>query len=578
MTFRGKNNFLKRNFWRKNQNQEIDPDEILLDAKNLPQFDQSQFEGRLEKPLSKRTVIACGIFFCLVLIAFAGKISILQIKQGKEYALKSSANSLRQTVIFSERGVIYDRNNARLASNVYDEMNKDFTRRTYISAPGMAHVLGYVRYPAKDAYGFYYQDQYEGMDGIEKIYNETLAGKTGLKIVETNAFGKVITESVLERPQDGQSLTLSIDSRIQEKFYEFMKKTADNIGFEGGAGVLMDVLTGEIIASVSFPEYDSNVMSDRTNGAKIKEFVKNPRNPFLDRVTNGLYTPGSIIKPFIALAALRENIIDPKKEILSTGSISIPNPYDPKKKSVFRDWRAQGYVDMRTALAVSSDVYFYEIGGGFEDQPGLGIGNIEKYMQLFGFGASLPDNPLLGKKGTIPSPAWKAENFAGDPWRIGDTYNTSIGQYGFQVTPLQVVRATASLANGGKLLEPTLLRTNTRKQSVVLPFTAEQFQIVTEGMQQSVLSGTAKGLNIPEVAIAAKTGTAELGTYKKFVNSWIIGFLPDKNPRLAFATIMEKGPYTNTIGALYVMRELFEWMARNTPEYLTESQFFLGST
>jgi penicillin-binding protein 2 len=229
---------------------------------------------------------------------------------------------------------------------------------------------------------------------------------------------------------------------------------------------------------------------------------------------------------------------------------------------------------MRDALAVSSDVYFYEIGGGFEDQKGLGIETIERYMRMFGFGELSKDNPLLDKAGSIPSPEWKKQNFKGDIWRIGDTYNTSIGQYGFQVTPMQVVRGVSSLVNGGRLLNPTLIKTTeveAIRSQKVLPFTAEQLNVIKEGMQRAVLSGIAKGLNIPQVTIGAKTGTAELGSTKKLVNSWIVGFFPYDKPKYAFAIIMEKGPYENTIGALYVMRQLLEWMAINTPEYFETS-------
>ena len=156
------------------------------------------------------------------------------------------------------------------------------------------------------------------------------------------------------------------------------------------------------------------------------------------------------------MGALTEGVIDPYKKILSTGSISIPNPYFPDQKTVFKDWKAHGWTDMREAIAVSSDVYFYEIGGGFESQKGLGIVNIEKYAQLFGIGQKtgidLPDE----KGGIIPGPEWKIKNFKGEPWRIGDTYNTVIGQYGFQVTPLEMVRAISAIANYGTLVTPAL--------------------------------------------------------------------------------------------------------------------------
>lgn len=563
--------FFNKKTRRRNPNREIDPDEIFLDSANLPKFDQSQFEGRLEKPITQKTVIVCAVVFLFIFFLFTAKVLMLQVKNGGFYAEKSAKNSLRQSVIFPDRGVIYDRNNVILASNVYVGTSSEYSKRVYNKMPGIAHMIGYIRYPAKDANGFYYQADYEGVDGAEKIYDKELAGKIGLKIIETNALGAIQSESILELPQDGTNVILSADSRIQEKLYDIIKTTAGSIGFAGGAGVILDINTGEALTSVSFPEYDSNVMSDKTNAKEISAFVTNKQNPFLNRVTDGLYTPGSIVKPFIALAALQEKVIGPKTQILSTGSISIPNPFDPTKKSVFNDWRPQGLVDMAHALAVSSDVYFYEIGGGFEKQPGLGIANIEKYMRMFGFGEAVPDNSLLDKDGTIPSPLWKSQNFKGDQWRIGDTYNTSIGQYGFQVTLMQMVRAVASIANGGKLLNPTILRTTEKEasaESFTLPFSKDQFDVVKEGMRLAVTEGTAKGLDIPQVALGAKTGTAELGTVKKFVNSWVVGFFPYDNPRFAFVGLMEKGPYSNTIGALYVFRQLFEWMAVNTPEYL----------
>jgi len=334
----------------------------------------------------------------------------------------------------------------------------------------------------------------------------------------------------------------------------------------------MDVNTGEIISLVSYPEYNSNIMVDGSNKKMINSYLTDKNNPFLDRVISGLYTPGSIVKPIVALGVLNEKIISPTKQILSTGSISIPNPYDPAHPTVFKDWQAQGWVDMRKALAFSSDVYFYEVGGGFGDQIGLGIDNIKKYMNLFGFGKDVNGDFFKSQVGTIPDPEWKKENFSGEDWRIGDTYHTAIGQYGFQVTPIQVVRAIGAVANGGKLLDPQIILADNSASTtptfldVGLP--KSYFDVVRGGMRDSVLEGTSKGLNVAEVNIGAKTGTAQLGTLKQYVNSWVVGFFPYENPKYAFAVLMEKGPQTNTIGALYVMRQLVDWMAVSTPEYL----------
>ena len=224
---------------------------------------------------------------------------------------------------------------------------------------------------------------------------------------------------------------------------------------------------------------------------------------------------------------------------------------------------------MRLAIAVSSDVYFYVVGGGFEDQRGIGIGNIEKYMRLFGFGEVPGDNDFFGAAGVIPNPEWKEANFNGDAWRVGNTYHTAIGQYGFQVTPLQAVRAIAAIANGGKLLAPRLVRdADEQPDYKVIPIEPSSFGIVRDGMRMGVTEGTASGLALSGVSLAAKTGTAELGTQKRYVNSWVVGFFPAQKPRYAFAVMMERGPRGNTVGATYVMRQFLEWMSVYAPEYL----------
>lgn len=559
-------------FRRKNKNlgdNYIYPDEVFLDSTNLPQFNQSQFEGRIEKPISLYAIFSVGIIFFIAVIVFAGRLWSLQIINGNDYALQSENNRLHHTLVFADRGVIFDRRGEVVAWNEVSSNEKEYALRAYSDKEGLSHTLGYVKYPSKDSSGFFYQTDFVGIQGVEKYYDHVLAGTNGLKITETDVFGKITSESVIELPQDGKDIILSIDSRVQEKLFQEIKSLADRVGFKGGAGIIMDVNDGSILAMASFPEYNSSVLTSGVDSEAIAKFLNNSQNPFLNRVTSGLFTPGSIIKPFVAMAALKEGIISPEKKILSTGSISIPNPFFPDKPSVFRDWKVHGLVDMREAIAVSSDVYFYEIGGGFQDQKGLGIMNIEKYMRAFGLGA--PTGIDIGEEasGTIPNPEWKKEIFDGENWRVGDTYNTSIGQYGFQITPIQAVRATASLANGGMLLQPSVVLGGSVPVFTNIPFENKMwFDIVKEGMRQAVTNGTATGLNISDVSIAAKTGTAELGALKQNVNSWVTGFFPYENPKYAFALIMERGPHTNLVGATSVMRKVVDWMRVNTPEYL----------
>ncbi len=548
---------------------EIDPDEIFLDSSNLPEFDVHQFEGRIEKPISLLTIIVLSSVFGLILFILLGKAWILQAKDGEKYAAMSENNVYDETTLYAERGAIFDRNGVKLAWNAVDPEQADFSIRAYTKDPGFGHMLGYIKYPTKDKQGNYYRKNFEGVAGIEKFWNEALQGSHGMRILETNALGEIESESVIRPAQDGENLTLSLDARIQKKMYESISGLADRVGFTGGGGVIMDVETGEIIALTSFPEYKSDVMSDGYDRDLISKYLTDTRKPFLNRVLAGLYTPGSIVKPYVALAALEESIIDPEKEIVSTGSISIPNPYDPTRKTVFMDWKAHGAVDMRRAIAVSSNVYFYQVGGGFEGQPGLGIEKLNKYFSLFGLGKNSEEGFFSGPVGTIPSPSWKEKVFPGDPWRIGDTYFTSIGQYGFQVTPLQMVRADAALANGGAYLSPTIFKVASSSPVIgkTIPVDDDNLQIIREGMRQGATVGSASGLNVPYVKMAAKTGTAELGVSKAFVNSWVMGFFPYEKPRYAFVVMMERGPRANVYGATAAMRELIDWMNLNTPEY-----------
>ncbi len=550
---------------------DIDPEDIFLDSTNLPGYDENSFQGRIERPIENRTFFFLKISFFLIVILLSVRLFSLQVHDGKVYAEISENNRLNHTLIFANRGVIYDRNGVELATNAIKEGDSDFAARLYAPYKGLAHVLGYLKYPQKDSKGFYYDENFKGQAGVEKIYNKELTGKNGLKLTETDALGKITSESVIEKPADGKPLTLAVDAKLSDALYKSMENLARDRGFKGGAGIIMDVHTGEVLAISSFPEYDTNLITSGTSTPALKNLFNDPNTPLLDRATSGLYTPGSIVKPIVALGALNEHIIDPAKQILSTGSISVPNPYDKTKPSVFRDWKALGWVDMRKAIAMSSDVYFYEVGGGFQDQKGLGITNIDKYFKMFGLeeptGIDLPGE----NSGLIPTPAWKEKTFGDSTWRLGDTYITAIGQFGTQITPLEAVRWVAAIANGGDLLIPSVVKGNRESDQKILrhiDLPSNYWQIIREGMRSGVAEGgTANGLNIPSVKVAAKTGTAELGVTKELVNSWSTGFFPYDHPRYAFAILMEKGSRYNTVGATGAMRELLDWMSINSPNY-----------
>ncbi len=513
-------------------------------------------------------IIMLGVVTFLVAIVFVGQLWRLQVTQGQAMAIEGEHNTLSQTPVFARRGAITDRQGKQLAWSESTSSKRYFTRSYATSTAGLGHLLGHVSYPKRDDNGNFYRTEVEGQEGVEASLQDRLAADTGAKIVETNALGEVTSESTVANPQAGDNIELTVDAGVQQKLFSLIKETATDRGFAGGAGVLMDVHSGELLAATSYPEFDPAKLTDGERGY-VKSLTKNNTRPFLNRVSAGRFTPGSIVKPFMALAALEEGVITPRTEIVSTGQLRIENPYEEDTYTIFEDWDAHGAVNMREALAVSSNVYFYQIGGGHEDQPGLGIDNISRYSHAFGLGEETGIEEFSEEEGVIPTPEWKRANFDGEPWRLGDTYNTAIGQYGYQVTPLQMVRAVSGIATDGILPKPVLQRdAQTQQESVSESINSEHYQVVREGMRRAVTDGTASGLDAGFVEIAAKTGTAELGGKEAGVNSWVIGFFPYDNPRFAFTVVMADGPRSNVIGGVYVMRRLVNWMQQNRSSYL----------
>lgn len=555
--------------WRKKQKRLVEFDEILLDVSNLPSFNTARLEGRRELPIAPASIYLVAAVFIFVSFGFLTKIYTLQIGRGEEFRAISENNSVDSSVIIAERGVVYDRTGEMVIWNEYDFSGQyDFPVRAYTDRLGLGQLIGYVSYPQKDTRGFYYRTEYVGRTGVESAFEDLLSGVNGKKIVEKDALGDVVGEHALSPMVAGGELKLSLDAELSEAMYQIISTSSAQAGFRSGAGAIMDIETGELLALTSFPSYDPEVMADGDDTALIASYTTDDRLPFLNKVVSGVYTPGSIVKPFVAYAALSEKTIDPNKEIVSTGEIVIPNPYNPSNPSIFRDWRAHGVMTMREAIAFSSNVYFYTIGGGFGDQPGLGITKMDKYFSLFGLGSTTGINIATEQAGVVPSPAWKKEVFD-DDWRLGDTYFTAIGQYGFQTTPLQMLRAYAALANGGYLLTPHV-EYGKVSERINLNLNPDYLQIIYEGMRKTVIlpGGTARSLERKDVAIAAKSGTAEVGIGNESVNSWAAGFWPYEEPKYAFILMMDKAPRSNALGATRIMGGVVEWMSINRPEYL----------
>lgn len=570
-------------FWN-DKKQKVTFEEILLDASNVPSFNQSRLEGKMELPITKRSVFLIGGIFLIIASWFLYTLFHLQIVNGAHYQEISENNSVDASVIIAERGVVYDRNGELIAWNEQDKGDTyTFPMRAYTNRAGLGQVIGYVSYPQKDSKGFYYRTDYVGINGAEATYDSILAGKNGRQLIETNAHNDVVGEHVVELPVPGADITLSIDAELSEAMYDIIATSSAQAGFRSGAAAIMDVTTGEILAMTSFPSYDPEVMSDGDDAELIAQYNSDDRFPFLNKVFAGVYTPGSVVKPFVAYAGLSEKVISESTHIYSNGQLVLPNPYTPSQPTRFADWRSQGDMTVREALAFSSNVFFYIVGGGLPQiavpqagldhaMPGLGITKLHEYFDFFGFG-KLTGIPLANEQqGTVPSPEWKQETFD-EEWTLGNTYHTSIGQFGWQVTPLQMLVAYGALANGGRFFVPQIEKDiePSYEDKELDPYI---LNIVREGMRMTTNypGGTARSLERSDVAVAAKSGTAEIGAGNAYVNSWAAGYFPYESPQYSFILMMDKAPRSNALGATRIMGDIVQWMSENRPEYLGLSQ------
>ena len=562
--------------FKRKKKSSFDIDTIFLDNANIPVFDLKQKEGSIEQTISRSTIaliLGIGSLFLLFIMV---KSFHLQIIKGSQYTNRSENNRLNEIPLFARRGVIEDRNGEQLAWNALDKEDISYTDtleyipdRLYTNKLGMGHVIGYVSYPKKDNNGNYWQTSFIGKDGIEKLYDKNLSGENGARLIEVDVTGKILSTALARNPTVGQKITLTIDSRMSDALYRSMASLASGMGYRGGGAVIMDARNGDILAMTSYPEYNSNTLSKGTDKEKISSYFSSKNSVFLNKVFQGAYAPGSIVKPFIALKALGLGVISPEVSILSTGTLSVPNPYNPSKPTIFKDWKAHGYTNMKEAIAVSSDVYFYQIGGGYGSQKGIGITEINNVAKSFGI-AQKTGIVFPGEvEGIVPNPTWKEKFFKGDPWRLGDTYNSSIGQYGWQVTPLQMARAVSGIVTGGMLPHPRIsYNEKIETTKIDTQFTQSQYKVIEDGMRLTVTNGTATVLNIPEMDMAVKTGTAQTGVGNSRINSWVVGFFPYDKPKYAFAVMMEGAPSNASQSASFVMRDFFQILAMENPEVL----------
>ncbi|MDZ4285221.1 MAG: penicillin-binding transpeptidase domain-containing protein, partial [Patescibacteria group bacterium] len=403
-------------------------------------------------------------------------------------------------------------------------------------------------------------EAHHGQTGLEAYYDRELQGSDGMRVWEEDARGGARRVVDLKEPQEGATMMLTIDAELHKASYEILQRHLKALGLKRAALVVVDPSNGEILALLSAPGYSPEALAQGLSDEEFRKLRDDPSHPFFIRAVSGLYPPGSTIKPFLAAAALAERIIDPKKQIMVTGAIEVVNLFNPDVRYTFPDWKAHGLVDMVRAIAVSSNVYFYTIGGGYDNQKGLGIERVEKYLKRFGFGAQTEIDLPGEAVGRVPTPDWK-KRVKGEDWYIGDTYHAAIGQGDVVVTPLQLALATAALANNGTLFKPHLVRRidneSARPENAASLVAKEEYLAVPrQGMRHSVLEGSSQLLNDLPIAVAGKTGTAQTG--RGTMHAWFTSFAPYENPEIVLTVVVEEGGEGNAV-AVPIAKDIYKW-------------------
>ncbi|MGO2264558.1 penicillin-binding protein 2 [Halomonas sp.] len=448
--------------------------------------------------------------------------------------------------------------------------------RYYPDSNVMAHTLGYVGRINVDELqnldaGRYAGTHFIGKTGIERFYEEELHGEAGLRKVETNARGRVLRELGRTDPVPGKNITLTIDKSLQTLAYELMDGRRGSI-------VAIAPATGEILAMVSTPGFDSNQFVTGIDVASYRGLQNDLDLPLFNRSIRGHYPPGSTIKPFLALAGLAEGVITPDSTISDPGYYQLPN--DSRR---YRNWLRWGHgrVDLERSLAVSNNTYYYTLAHD------LGIDNLHERMNGFGFGRRVAYDVQGESTGLMPSREWKRERF-NQPWYPGETLSVGIGQGYWQVTPLQLASATATLANRGHWVKPRLaLQVGDTLLREDLPDTLDDIQLENDAWWDRVFSGMEKVLSGSEgtarrtgvgleYRMGGKSGTAQvfsLGQDQRYNadeleerlrdHALFVAFAPVDSPQIAVSVIVENAGGGSTHAAHLARAMTDAWLLKD---------------
>ena len=405
--------------------------------------------------------------------------------------------------------------------------------RMYPHGTLASHVLGYVGRVAllppeeQDNVYHYYLPGMEGKSGVEQANHTTLAGVAGGMLIRVDVSGFRFAETAEREPVSGQNLMLTLDVRIQQALEAVLAN-------ERGAGVVLDVRNGDVLAMASAPSFDPNQFGAGMTSGAWKALNVDPLRPLFNRAVSGQYPPGSTFKPVVALAALEGRVASRDTAFNCPGYFELGN-------TRFRCWRksGHGHIPMIEAIEQSCNAFFCNLGMV------CGHDRIIQAARTLGMGTVTGIGLPAEAAGLVPDTAWKRRVMR-DGWRGGDTCNISIGQGALLVTPLQMAVMTAAIAGQGVMFHPRLVRGAGMmdEPGVRIPWRADTWRPVREGMRRVVMepTGTAKRAFLQGLTIAGKTGTAEYGTREdRRKHTWMIAFAPYDDPRVAVAIVIEDG-------------------------------------
>jgi penicillin-binding protein 2 len=445
--------------------------------------------------------------------------------------------------------------------------------RSYTEGPLLAHILGYLgristeQLAAYTAKG-YRPDDLIGLAGVEFSQEAVLSGVAGQKHIEVDAYERQVRVIASQPPEPGRSIVLTIDIELQRAVETALREGMRQAKSDVGAVVAMDPRTGEILAMVSLPSFDNNLFTGGISYADFAALNSDPRHPLVNHAVGGHYPPGSAFKIVPAVAALETGVVDRSTRVVCEGTLYLPNRFFPEdwtNAQPFYCWylRGHGAINVVTAIAQSCDIYFYKVAGGYQEFQGMGVERLAEYAAMLGFGKPTGVELPAEAAGLLPSPQWKRLNY-GESWFTGDTYNAAIGQGFVLASPLQLLNATAAVANRGKLYRPQLVYQilddngkpiHTLEPELIreLDVSPQNLDLVRQGMRQAVTNGTAYLLRLPEVDAAGKTGSAEYAAWDEEGNlimdehgylpthAWFTAFAPYDDPEIVLVVFLAGG-------------------------------------